>query len=189
MFTDERAGKLMDEVMDLVCATFFDACGSFQCSGYWPEGKDSPCFEVRVYPSVVELLGGKHDGETVYQGFRVDLKALQEALFPLYDEVEAWDLDNAIGYMDDPACRAPAIAAARALRGAGLSCDLGLHSEKPKKFFSRADRIGARHGLLIGPDEVASGQYKVKRMESGGTLEVTPYTLVAVIGRGASRDD
>ena len=115
MFTDERAGKLMDEVMDLVCATFFDACGSFQCSGYWPEGKDSPCFEVRVYPSVVELLGGKHDGETVYQGFRVDLKALQEALFPLYDEVEAWDLDNAIGYMDE--LPRPAITISGRLKG------------------------------------------------------------------------
>ena len=100
MFSDERAGELMDEVMDLVCPTFFDAGGSFQCSGSWPDGKDSSWFEVRVYPSVVELLGGKHDGETVYQGFRVDLKALQDALFPLYDEVEQWELDNAIGQGD-----------------------------------------------------------------------------------------
>ena len=101
MFSDERAGELMDEVMDLVCPTFFDAGGSFQCSGSWPDGKDSSWFEVRVYPSVVELLGGKHDGETVYQGFRVDLKALQEAMFPLCGEVQEWELDNAIGQADD----------------------------------------------------------------------------------------
>ena len=101
MFGDERAGELMDMTMELVCPTFFDACGSFQCSGSWPEGKNQPYFEIRVYPSVVELLGGKHDGETVYQGFRVDLRALQEALFPLYDEVQEWQLDNAIGQADD----------------------------------------------------------------------------------------
>lgn len=46
-------------------------------------------------------MGGKHDGETVYEGFRVDLGALQEALFPLYDEIEEWALDNAIGQGDD----------------------------------------------------------------------------------------
>ena len=101
MFTDERAGGGMAKVMDLVCSTFFDAGGSFQCSGSWPSGKDVAWFEIRVYPSVVELLGGKHDGEMVYQGFRVDLKALQEALFPLYDEVQEWELDNAIGQADD----------------------------------------------------------------------------------------
>jgi len=101
MFNDERASELMDRIMALVCPTFFDAGGSFQCSGSWPEGKDQPWFEIRVYPSVVELLGGKEDGETVYQGFRVDLKALQEALFPLYDEVQEWELDNAIGQADE----------------------------------------------------------------------------------------
>ena len=101
MFNDERASELMDQIMALVCPIFFDAGGSFQCNGSWPEGKEQPWFEIRVYPSVVELLGGKEDGETVYQGFRVDLKALQEALFPLYDEVQEWELDNAIGQADD----------------------------------------------------------------------------------------
>jgi hypothetical protein len=102
VFNDERAGELMDQVMALVCPTFFDTGGSFQCSGCWPDGKDSPWFEVRVYPSVVELVGGKHDGETVYQGFRVDLRAIQEALFPLYEEVQEWELDNAIGQVGGP---------------------------------------------------------------------------------------
>jgi hypothetical protein len=91
----------MDWIMALVCPAFFDAGGSFQCSGSWPDGKAQPWFEIRVYPSVVELVGGKDDGETVYQGFRVDLKALQEALVPLYDEVEEWELDNTIGQAVD----------------------------------------------------------------------------------------
>ena len=101
VLSDGQADELMDRIMELVCPTIFDAGGSFECSGFWPDGKNQPWFEIWVYPSVVELLGGRHDGEVVYQGFRVDLSALQEILFPLYDEVEDWELDNAIGQGDD----------------------------------------------------------------------------------------
>jgi hypothetical protein len=117
MFSDKRAGELMDQVMELVCPTFFDACGTFQCSGCWPSGKDAAWFEIRVYPSVVELVGGKEDGETVYQGFRVDLNALREAVFPLYAEVQEWELDNAIGQGDD--LPRPAITISGRLKGKG----------------------------------------------------------------------
>jgi len=117
MLNDERAGELMDQVMALVCPTLFDTGGSFQCSGSWPSGKDSPWFEVRVYPSVVELVGGRHDGETVYQGFRVDLRAFQDALFPLYDEIQEWEWDNAIGQADD--LPRPAITISGKLKGGG----------------------------------------------------------------------
>ena len=117
MFSDERASELMDQIMELVCQTFFDAGGSFQCSGCWPSGKSDPWFEIRVFPSVVELLGGKEDGETVYQGFRVDLKELHEALFPLFDEVQEWELDNAIGQADD--LPRPVITISGKLKGGG----------------------------------------------------------------------
>ena len=115
MFSEERASELMDQVMDLVCPSFFDAGGSFQCSGVWPGGMEEPWFEIQVFPSVVELLGGKDDGEVVYEGFRVDLKALQEALFPLFDEIEEWELDNAIGQLDD--LPRPAITISGRLKG------------------------------------------------------------------------
>jgi hypothetical protein len=117
MFSDERAGELMDQVMALVCSTFFDTGSGFQCRGCWPDGKNCPWFEVRVYPSVVELVGGKHDGETVYQGFRVDLRALQQALFSLYEEVQEWELDNAIGQADD--LPRPSITISGKLKGGG----------------------------------------------------------------------
>jgi hypothetical protein len=117
MFNDERARELMDQIMALACPTFFDGGDSFQCSGCWPDGKDQPWFEIRVFPSVVELLGGKDDGETVYEGFRVDLKELQKALFPLYDEIQEWELDNAIGQMDD--LPRPSITISGTLKGGG----------------------------------------------------------------------
>ena len=115
MFTDKRADELMDKVLEIVCPAFYDTFSGFQCSGCWPDGKDEPVFEIRVFPSVVELVGGKDDGETVYQGFRVDLKVLQEALFPLYEEVEDWELDNAIGQGDD--LPRPAITISGKLKG------------------------------------------------------------------------
>ena len=63
------------------------------------------------------MLGGKDDGEMVYQGFRVDLKELQESLFPLYDEVQEWELDNAIGQADD--LPRPSITISGRLKGGG----------------------------------------------------------------------
>ena len=117
MFSDRRVGELMDQIMELVSSTFFDAGGSFKCIASWPEGSDRTWFEIRIFPAVVELVGGKNDGETVYQGFRVDLKALQEALFPLFDQIEEWEFDNVIGQADD--LPRPAITISGTLKGDG----------------------------------------------------------------------
>lgn len=130
MFNDERASELMSQVMDLACPTFFDTVSTFQCSGSWPSGKDAPWFEIFVFPSVVELLGGKDDGETVYQGFRVDLKGLQEALFPLFDEVQEWELDNAIGQVDD--LPRPAITISGKLKGSDETLTIHVCTCPPK---------------------------------------------------------
>ncbi|HAU37498.1 MAG TPA: hypothetical protein DCX07_07235 [Phycisphaerales bacterium] len=115
MFSDERAGQLLNEILDVVCPAFRDAMTGFQSTGRWPDGKDSPVFEVRVFPALVELLGGKHDGETVYHGFRVDLEALHEAVSEIYDEIEEWEFDNAVNIMDD--LPRPCISIAGKLKG------------------------------------------------------------------------
>jgi len=101
MFSEERASRLLNEILDVVCPSFLDSITGFQSIGIWPDGKDSPIFEVRVFPALVELLGGKHDGETVYHGFRVDLAALHEAVSEIYDEIDEWEFDNAVFIMDD----------------------------------------------------------------------------------------
>ncbi|MBI3736475.1 histidine--tRNA ligase, partial [Candidatus Sumerlaeota bacterium] len=70
-------------------------------------------------------------------------------------------LDYVIGFMADD-CRDLALKIAATLRGKGKSVDLGFAPEKPKKFFSRADKSGASRAIFLGPDEIASGKFKVK---------------------------
>ena len=47
------------------------------------EGEE--CWEIRLYPTPVELQGGRADGEWVFPGFVLELKPLYEA----FDTVEA----------------------------------------------------------------------------------------------------
>jgi hypothetical protein len=48
-----------------------------------PEDKDD-CWEVWVHPAVQEIAGGKHDGDTGWSGFHLDVSGLLEEI-----EVEA----------------------------------------------------------------------------------------------------
>jgi histidyl-tRNA synthetase len=87
-------------------------------------------------------------------------------------------VDFAVGYMDD-ASRALALRIAATLRAAGQSCDLALAAEKPRKFFARADKIGAVHAIYIGPDEAAAGRFTIKRMADGEQQTATLENLAA----------
>ena len=86
-------------------------------------------------------------------------------------------VDCAVGYMDGEG-RALAMRVAAAWRAAGRSCDLALSPEKPRKFFNRADRIGAVQAIYLGPDEAARGRFAVKCMADGSQREATLATLI-----------
>lgn len=81
-------------------------------------------------------------------------------------------VEYAVGYMDE-ACRSLALQVAARLRERGKACDLALAAEKPKRFFSRADRCSARHAIYIGPDEAACGEFAVKPMQGGEARRAT----------------
>ncbi len=53
------------------------------------------------------------------------------------------------------------------LRMAGLAVDYPLKDEKFGKQFKAADQCGAKLAVILGPDEVANGQVKIKDMRSG----------------------
>jgi len=74
--------------------------------------------------------------------------------------------DVTVGYMTDSE-RDAAVEVACALRKAGQSVDLATHTEKPKQFFSRADKKGFREAAYIGPDDVAAGSCRLKTMADG----------------------
>ena len=92
-------------------------------------------------------------------------------------------VDFAVGYMDESA-RGLALTVAAAIRSkAGRSCDLGLRGEKPKKFFDRANKMGAAQAILIGGNEAATGQFQIKPMAGGEAVGATLETLGEAIGK------
>lgn len=77
-----------------------------------------------------------------------------------------------VGFME-PGQQAFALRAAAALRTAGQDVDLALHPEKPRAFFSRANKRNLARAVFIGPDDVAAGAVRVKDMVSGEEVMVT----------------
>lgn len=86
-------------------------------------------------------------------------------------------VDFAVGYMDDASRELALKIVSRIRREAKRSCDLALRTEKPKKFFDRANRMGAAHAILIGGSEAASGQFQIKPMAGGEQVAATLETV------------
>ena len=133
-------------------------------------GKLRAIFGGGRYDSLLSVLGGEKMpcvglgfGDVVVMELLADCGKAPNA---------ARTVGYSVGYMDE-AGRALALRIASALREAGLSCDLALAAEKPRKYFNRADKSGARNAIYIGPDEAESGKFKIKRMQDGLTREAT----------------
>jgi histidyl-tRNA synthetase len=60
-----------------------------------------------------------------------------------------------------------AVSIAKKLRDGGVSAELPAEEMKFKKSLGLADKLGARYALIIGEDEVASGQYSLKNLADG----------------------
>lgn len=77
---------------------------------------------------------------------------------------------------------APAVLAlAERCRAAGLSVELTLKQAGVGAQLRRANRLGARFAAVIGTGELASGQVKVKRMETGEEIVVALDALPAEV--------
>ncbi len=63
--------------------------------------------------------------------------------------------------------RPAAMAVARELREAGSAVDLVLEKKKMKWVFKHAERRGAAELVVVGPDDVAAGEYAVKNLGTG----------------------
>src|SRR5512138_253423 len=66
------------------------------------------------------------------------------------------------------------------LRRAGVACDLDPRGGKMKAQFKQAERVGARYALVLGANEVSSGQAKLKDVQ---TREETPIALADLVAR------
>ncbi len=73
-----------------------------------------------------------------------------------------------------------ALRLARDLRRAGVACDLDARGGKLKAQFKQAERVGARRALVLGGNEVRTGEAKLKDL---ATREETPVALADLLAR------
>ncbi len=136
------------------------------------------------YDGLVELLGGP---PTKGIGFAIgtdrlilslqDAKRDAPASAKSETEVTAGTLDVFFVWFGAAAYPA-AVKLARRLRSEGLRVEVPAEEMKFKKSLSLADRLGARHAVIIGEDELASGAFSVKKLADGTQQKFKEEELV-----------
>jgi histidyl-tRNA synthetase len=130
------------------------------------------------YDGLSEMLGGpKAPG----LGFAIGEDRLILTLQAQAAAIEAPKLDAYIAPLGTGR-NAAALALARELRRAGLSVEIGDGSFRVKKSFEAADKV-ARHIILLGEDEVATGVLTVKTFASGEQVKVERALLQEHLAR------
>jgi histidyl-tRNA synthetase len=115
------------------------------------------------YDGLVELLGGL---PTKGIGFAIGEDRLILSLQEAGKGDVAKGRDVYVAWMGQKAL-ATAIHAARSLRQAGLRAELPPVEQKFGKALGQADKLGSRYALILGEDEVASGQWTLKTLADG----------------------
>lgn len=82
-----------------------------------------------------------------------------------------------------PGMNVQAALLARKLRRQGLIVISGDESFRLKKSLETASKIGARYALIIGEDEVRSGDLALKDLDSGGQIKVKADDIVSKVAR------
>jgi histidyl-tRNA synthetase len=128
------------------------------------------------YDGLSEMLGGpKAPGI----GFAIGEDRLILTLQAQAKEAEQKKLDAFVapmGVAQNPA----ALKLAQELRGAGLGVEVGDGNWRLKKSFEAADKL-ARKMIIVGEDEVASGQFTVKDFSKGEQAKIPREELAGAL--------
>jgi len=124
--------------------------------------QDAVCGGGR-YDGLVELLGG---APTKGIGFAIGEDRLILSLQEAVKGSVAQGRDVYIAWMGEKTL-ATAIRAAQNLRAAGFRVELPPVEQKLGKALGQADKLGARYALILGENEVASGEWTVKTLADG----------------------
>jgi histidyl-tRNA synthetase len=128
------------------------------------------------YDGLVELLGGpptKGIGFAIGED-RLILSLLETGHSPLATRYSPLLY---IAWMGEKAY-ATAIRAAKNLRNAGFSVELPPVEQKFGKALGQADKLGARFALILGDNEVTSGQWTLKTLADGSQAKFTEPDLL-----------
>jgi len=126
------------------------------------------------YDGLVELLGGP---PTKGIGFAIGEDRLILSLQESGKAPAQQGRDIYIAWMGEHA-HATAIRAAKNLRKAGFSVELPPVEQKFGKALGQADKLGARFALILGDNEVASGEWTLKTLADGSQQKLTEPQLL-----------
>src|SRR6266568_3431742 len=132
------------------------------------------------YDGLMELLGGPPTRAT---GFAIGEDRLILSLQEAGKTPAAQGRDVYIAWMGEKAYAA-AIRAARNLRTAGFSVELPPVEQKFGKALGQADKLGARYALILGDNEVASGEWTLKTLATGEQTKLTEASLLEFLRKG-----
>jgi histidyl-tRNA synthetase len=126
------------------------------------------------YDGLVELLGGP---PTKGIGFAIGEDRLILSLQEAGKGSVTQGRDVYIAWMGEKAQPA-AIAAARKLREAGFRVELPPTEQKFGKALGQADKLGSQYALILGDDEVASGQWTLKTLADSAQAKFSEAELL-----------
>jgi histidyl-tRNA synthetase len=130
------------------------------------------------YDGLVELLGGPAATKGI--GFAIGTDRLVLSLQEAGAGQIPVGLDVYVAWFGG-AAHAAAVQLARRLREAGCSVELPATEMKFGKSLSLADRLKARHAVILGEDEIAAGMFTVKRLADGRQQKFTEGELFSYL--------
>ena len=126
------------------------------------------------YDGLMELLGGPPTRAT---GFAIGEDRLILSLQETGKTPAPPRRDVYIAWMGEKVY-ATAIRAAKSLRTAGFSVELPPFGQKFGKALGQADKLGARYALILGDNEVGSGEWTLKTLTDGTQQKLTEPQLL-----------
>jgi histidyl-tRNA synthetase len=147
---------------------------TFEITAQGLGSQDAVCGGGR-YDGLVELLGGP---PTKGIGFAIGEDRLILSLQESGKAPVAKGRDVYIAWMGENA-RATAVRAAKTLRNAGFSVELPPVEQKFGKALGQADKLGAKYALILGDNEVTSGEWTLKTLADGSQAKFTEHDLLA----------
>jgi histidyl-tRNA synthetase len=136
------------------------------------------------YDGLVELLGGPAAATGI--GFAIGTDRLILSLQEAGEGAAPGGLDVYLAWFGAAAQKA-SIGLAKRLREAGFIVELPAVEMKFGKSLGLADRLKARHAVIVGDDELAAGVVTVKRLSDGSQQKLADSELVAYLRSGRGR--
>jgi histidyl-tRNA synthetase len=131
------------------------------------------------YDGLVELLGGQ---PTKGIGFAIGEDRLILSLQEAGKGGTPQSRDIFVAWMGERA-QAAAILAAQKLRAAGFRVELPPVEQKFGRALGQADKLGARYALILGDDEIATGQWTVKTLADGSQAKMSEAQFLEMVAR------